>query len=177
MQANVLLAAALGAIALFAASHADACMPPPGPPQEAGESDAAYAARHAAWRAEQDAQHAAWLHQRQVTLWDEADAVFIARVTRVRPDFNDYLGETRQVSLRTERTLKGRRYNATFGLRYTDATSCGPLPAFAAIEGAVGERYVVFVRGGRPRQSTVQQTIALTDITDERIRAALEAAR
>ena len=173
MKSVLLLAAAL---TFLAATPAAACLPPPGPPPEAGESAESHAARYAAWRAEQDAQHAAWLHQRQVTLWDEADAVFIARITRVEADRQAYFGDTQRVSLRAEQSLKGRRYRSSFGLRYTDATSCGPLPSFAAINGAVGDRFVVFVRGGRPGQSTVQQTIAPADITDERIRAALDAA-
>lgn len=169
-------ASLVGAIAFLFTSVAAACPPPPpGPPQNVGETDEAYAARQAAWRAEQDAQHAAWLHQRQITLWDEANAVFIGRIIRVRPDRFDYLGETQRITMRPEDTLKGRRYNNTFGLRFTDATSCGPIPGFAAITGAVGDRYVVFVRGGRPGQTTVQNTIPLDDITDERIRAALAA--
>lgn len=169
------LIALFAAFVMFGASAAHACLPPPPPPPEQGESEESYAARVAAWQAGRDAEHAAWLHQRQVRLWDESDSVFVARITRVRPTRLDYIGDTQRVSLRGERSLKGRRYTGNFGLRYTDATSCGPLPSFAAIEGAVGDRFVVFVEGRRPGQSTVQQTVPLDAITDDRIRAALNA--
>jgi hypothetical protein len=174
---NTKLSLVVAAIALFGVGIANACPPPPpGPPPEVGESAESHAARVAAYQAGLEADHQAWLHARQVSLWDEADAVFIARITRVEPHHLTYIGDTQRVSLRAEQSLKGRRYNSSFSLRYTDATSCGPMPSFAAINGAVGDRFVVFVRGGRPGQSTVQQTIAPSDITDERIRAALDAA-
>jgi|GEM_PF-3941900 len=168
--------ALVSAMTLLAASNAIACPPPPpGPPPEAGESEASHAARVAAFRAEQDAQHVAWLHERQVRVWDEADSVFVARIERVATAQLEHLGETPRVTLRPVRSLKGRRYASRFTLRYTEMTSCGPIPSFDALRGAVGDEYVVFVRGGRPRQSSVQQAIALANITDDRIRTALAA--
>jgi hypothetical protein len=174
------LSRTLIAIAVFAASTAAACPPPPPPPpQDVGESDEAYAIRSATYLAGLEAQHQAWLHERQVRLWDEADSVFLARIERVQPTELYYWGDVQRVTLRPVRDaapLKGRRYTNTFRLAYTEATSCGPTPSFAAIAGNVGDTYVVFVRNGRPHQRTVQQTIAPADITDERIQAALQAA-
>lgn len=164
------------ALACFWTSIAVACPPPPPPPpQDVGESDTSYAARVAAFQAQQEANHQAWLHAQQVRLWDEADAVFIARIERVRPGADTYYGPSQRATLRPQRMLKGRRYTNRFTLTHTDATSCGPIPGFPAIMGNVGDTYVVFVRGGRPAQATVQHTIAPADITDERIRAALAA--
>lgn len=167
----------IAAFALFASSYAAACPPPPPPPpQEALESDGDYAVRVAAWQAAQDTQHAAWLHERQQRLWDQADSVFLARIVRVRPAQHYMLGEIQRVTLQPVRTVKGRVYHSRFTLTHTDATSCGPIPGFAAVNAALGDEFVVFVRGGRPHQETVQNTIAPSDLTDERIRAALDAA-
>lgn len=170
------LLSAVVALTVFATSVAIACPPPPpGPPQEAGESDEAYAQRQAEFRAAQEAQHQQWLHDRQVRVWDEADSVIIARITRVRPDHIDYWGDVPRVRLRAVRTIKGRRYTNSFDLRYTDATSCGPMPAFDAIQGQVGDEFVIFLRGGRPNQRTVQLTAAMSAITDTRITEAINA--
>jgi len=172
---------ALGAIvatAVLLGANAIACPPPPpGPPPEAGESAESHAARVAAFQAEQDAQHAAWLHARQQRVWDEADSVFVARIERVRAVEIDNLSEAPRVTLRPVRMLKGQRYTSRFALTYTEMTTCGPIPSFDAIQGQVGDEFVIFVRGGRPRQATVQQAIAVANITDERIRAALTAAQ
>ncbi len=162
------------AFALFTANTAQACMPMPPPPQEQGESNEAYAARAAAWQAQRDAEDAQWRADRQSRTWDEADSVFVARIVRVQPYENGF-GQSQRVTLRSVRTLKGRTYTNRFTLNYTEATSCGPLPGFDAITGAVGDTYVVFVKGGRPSQRTVQDARALTNITDERIRALLNA--
>ncbi|MBY0567249.1 MAG: hypothetical protein K2P70_08060 [Hyphomonadaceae bacterium] len=170
-----LIAAAVAFTALVT-SVAVACPPPPpGPPQEVGESDEAYAQRQAEFRAAQEQQHQDWLHARQVRLWDEADSVIIARIERVRTEDLYYIGEVPRVTLRPLRTIKGRRYTNRFDLRYIEATSCGPIPAFDAIQGQVGDEFVIFLRGGRPSQRTVQQTNALTAITDARIAEAIAA--
>ncbi|MBX9747378.1 MAG: hypothetical protein K2X34_10785 [Hyphomonadaceae bacterium] len=164
------------AIALVVAADAVACPPPPpGPPPEVGESAEAHAARVAEWQAARDAEHTAWRLAGQRRLWDEADSVIIARVERVRPDRLDYWGDTQRVTLRPLRIIKGRRYTNRFSLRYTDATSCGPIPGFDAIAGQVGDEFVVFLRGGRPRQSTVQGTVSIGAILDVRITEAIGA--
>ncbi len=170
------IVAVAAALALVSANTAEACVPMPPPPAEAGESADAYAARVAAWQAQRDAEDAQWRHDRQVRTWDEADSVFLARITRVQPFQAPIYGDNSQrVTLRGVRALKGRAYTNRFTLNYTEATSCGSLPAFDAITGAVGDTFVVFVRGGRPNQARVQQAIAPANITDERIRTALEA--
>jgi len=167
----------IAAAAALLGANAIACPPPPpGPPPEAGESAESHAARVAAFQAEQEAQHAAWLHARQQRVWDDADSVFVARIERVRSIALEHLSEAPRVTLRPVRTLKGQRYASRFALTYTEMTSCGPIPSFDAIQGQVGDEFVIFVRGGRPRQATVQQAIAVANITDDRIRAALEAA-
>ena len=180
MKTRTLVSAAIGALATFSFANAIACPPPPpGPPPEAGESAESHAARVAAFRAAEEAEHQAWLHQQQVRLWEEADSVFLARIERVRPMELDYWGEVQRVTLRAVRgasALKGRRYTNSFNLAYTEATSCGPIPGFEALRGHVGDTYVVFVRGGRPRQSTVQHTIAPPNITEGRVRALLDVA-
>ncbi len=167
---------AVVALTVFATSTAFACPPPPpGPPQEAGESDEAYAQRQAEFREAQEQQHRDWLHARQVRLWDEADSVIIARIERVRTEDLYYIGEVPRVTLRGVRSLKGRAYTNRFDLRYTEATSCGPIPAFDAIQGQVGDEFVIFLRGGRPSQRTVQQTAGMSAITDTRITEAIRA--
>ncbi|MBP6690609.1 MAG: hypothetical protein KA153_11495 [Hyphomonadaceae bacterium] len=168
------LIALAAAFALLSANSAQACMPSPPPPQEEGESAEAHAARVAAWQANLDAQDAQWRADRQSRLWDEADSVFIARIVRVQPYETRYGESSQRVTLRGVRALKGRAYTNRFTLNYTEPTSCGPLPGFDAITGAVGDTFVIFVKGGRPDQRTVQNTAALTAITDPRIRAALE---
>lgn len=168
------IAAFAAALTFFSANAAQACMPMPPPPQEQGESADAHQARVTAWQAARDAEDAQWRHDRQIRLWDEADSVFVARIVRVQQHAYSF-GQGQRVTLRGVRALKGRAYAGRFTLSYTEATSCGPLPAFDAITGAVDDAYVVFVRGGRPRQATVQDAAALTAITDDRIRAALAA--
>lgn len=180
MNARTIITALIAAITAFSFATAAACPPPPPPPpQDVGETDDAYAVRVAAHQAALEAQHQDWLHQRQVRLWDESDSVFLARIERVQPMELYYWGDAQRVTLRPVRDaapLKGRRYTNTFRLAYQEATSCGPIPSFEAIAGNVGDTYVVFVQGGRPHQRTVQQTIAPANITDERIRALLDAA-
>lgn len=173
---KIWIAALAAAFTLFSANAAQACMPMPPPPQEEGEDAEAYAARVTAWQAARDAEDAQWRHQQQVRLWDEADSVFLARIERVRPFETAMFGTSQRVTLRGVRALKGRAYTNRFTLNYTDGTSCGPLPAFDAITGNVGDTFVIFVRGGRPRQATVQDAAAPSNITDERIRAALASA-
>lgn len=177
MKSNTLLSAVIGALATFSFATATACPPPPPPPpQEMGESEEAYGARVIAFHTAQEEQHQAWLHARQVRLWDESDSVFLARIERVQPMQLPFSGDVQRITMRPLRDagpLKGRRYRSSFNLAYTEETTCGPLPAFEAIGGNVGDTFVVFVQGGRPHQRTVQQTIAPANITDDRIRAAL----
>lgn len=168
------LFALAAAAALICANTAHACMPMPPPPQEQGESDDAYAVRAAAWQAQRDAEDAQWRADRQTRLWDEADSVIYARIERVRTVYASF-GETQRVTLRGFRPLKGRMYTNRFTLQHTETTSCGPLPGFDAITGAVGDVYVVFIRGGRPSQRTVQATATPSAITDERIRVLVNA--
>lgn len=160
------LIALAAAFALLSANSAQACMPMPPPPQEQGESGDAYAARVAAWRAQRDAEDAQFRHNNQVRLWDEADSVFLARITRVQPDATDYGA---RVTLRGIRALKGRAYTNRFTLSATAPPPCSTVPVFDATTGAVGDVYVIFVRGGRPGQRTVQATATPSAITDERI--------
>jgi len=170
------LLSALVALTVFATSTAFACPPPPPPPpQEMGESEEAYGERVVAFHTAQERQHQDWLHARQVRMWDEADSVIIARITRVRTEELYYIGDVPRVRLRPVRTIKGRRYTNSFDLRYTEATSCGPIPAFDAIQGQVGDEFVIFLRGGRPSQRTVQQTAGMSAITDTRITEAIRA--
>lgn len=177
MIRQTVLATFTAAAALLGANAIACPPPPPGPPQEAGESDEAYAQRIAAFRAAEEAQHQAWLLQRQQRVWDEATSVFVARIERVGTSNQDNLEGSPRVTLRPIRQLKGDRYSSRFTLRYTEMTSCGPIPSFDAIRGQVGETFVIFVQGGRPRQRTVQQAIAIANITDPRIRTALDAAQ
>ncbi len=160
------LIALAAAFALLSANSAQACMPMPPPPQEEGESGDAYAARVAAWRAQRDAEDAQFRHNNQVRLWDESDSVILARITRVQPNATDYGA---RVTLRGIRQLKGRAYTNRFTLSATAPPPCSTAPVFDATAGAVGDVYVIFVRGGRPSQRTVQATATPSAITDERI--------
>lgn len=166
------LIAIAAAFALFSANTAHACMPMPPPPQEQGESDEAYAARAHDWQAQRNAEDAQFRADRQSRIWDEADSVFLARIVRVRPNANTY-GQS--VTLRGIRTLKGRAYTNRFTLNPTQPPPCSFAPVFDATTGSVGDVYVIFVRGGRPSQRTVQATAAPSAITDERIRALVNA--
>lgn len=159
-------------LAVFSISTAEACMPPPPPPQEQGESDDAYTARVTAWQAQRNAEDAQFRADRQSRLWDEADSVFLARIVRVRANANEY---GQGVTLRGIRSLKGRAYTNRFTLNPTLPPPCSFAPTFDATAGAVGDTFVIFVRGGRPSQRTVQATASPNAITDERIRAALNA--
>lgn len=170
------IAALAATLFLLSANAAEACMPPPPPPPEQGETDAAYGARVAAWQAARDAEDTRWRAEHQSRLWDEADSVILARIVRVRPFETAMFGTSQRVTLRSIRALKGRNYTNRFTLNYTDGTSCGPLPGFDAITGSVGDTFVIFIRGGRPNQSRVQGTAAPSAVTDDRVRAALNAA-
>lgn len=166
------IAALAATLVMFSANTAQACMPMPPPPQEEGENVEAYGARVTAWQAQRDTEDAQWRADREVRLWDEADSVILARIERVQP-YSYNFGESQRVTLRGVRALKGRAYTNRFTLNYTDGTSCGPLPAFDAITGNVGDTFVIFIRGGRPNQARVQGTVAPSAVTDTRIRAAL----
>lgn len=173
---KTVLAATLGAFALLAANSAAACMPMPPPPQEQDESAEAHHARVLAWQAARDAEDAAWRLQREQENWDQADSVFVARLERIgKADLNG--SDVPRVTLRPITQLKGARHTSRFRLTYTEETSCGPLPAFDAVRGAVGDEFVVFIRGNRVRQETIYGATALANIADPRIQAAIEAAR
>ncbi|GAM97514.1 hypothetical protein U91I_01140 [alpha proteobacterium U9-1i] len=168
---------AIGALlaATLLSSEALACMPMPPPPQETGESAEAHAQRVAQWYADQAAQDAAWDLARQQRMWDQARTVLVARIERVRTKERDGLGATPTVTLRPVRWLKGQGRTRNFTLTYTEMTSCGPLPAFDALQGGVGDQFVVYVDGDRPRQSTVLNALRVDRITEPRARAALDA--
>ena len=117
--------------------------------------------------------------EHQTRLWDEADAVMLARVEHIgtvlreRPGRPGRTREYESVDLRPVKWLKGGGAGDAFRLSYTDYTSCGPQPEWDAVNGAPEQEFVVFVRGGAPAQATVTMTFAPVRLVAPRIRQAL----
>lgn len=175
-MARWLWSAMIAVSANVAAAHA--CPPPaPPPPPMYGESVEAYEARMAAQQAEGRATQQARMLAHQQSLWAQSESVLVARLVRVstfdgEPFF--YSPRTR-VRLQPVRTLKGRESRNTFTLADTGMTSCGPVGTDAG-GGAVGDEFVVYVRRGRPRQSSILDAISLERIADPLVRGMLDAA-
>jgi hypothetical protein len=169
--------------AIFAAAltgGAYACQPDPQPEipsPQIGESQEAYSARVEAMRAEARAlREQSWINQQQ-SWWDDSESVFIARVERVANVRLDF-GEARRTYLRPVRWLKGGGPARRFFVNHEGWTSCGPYGrGGAAVEGAVGETFVVFVRDGRPSLNNLITSVAPSVITHPELRALLAAER
>ena len=175
------LLSAVVALTVFATSTAFACPPPP-PGAAAGRSVKQQKRLTRQRTAEFPRRARSGSTKPGCTIvkcgmWDEADSVIIARITRVRHRSASIIwGDVPHVTLaRRPHAQRPPPITNSFDLRYTDATSCGPMPAFDAIQGQVGDEFVIFLRGGRPGQRTVQQTTSTGAITDTRITEAIAA--
>lgn len=173
-----IVCAILGFIYVLSAT-AEACPPPPPPPPpEAGESNEAYQTRLAALRAAEAEVNAQRVLQMQQGWWDESQSVLLARVVRrdsirLKDNWGEIYGRSPRVLLRPVRWLKGSGSSRRFRLNYEGLTSCGPYGGGDAVDGEIGEVFVVFVREGRPRQDSVITSLAMDRVRDPRVLALL----
>ena len=155
------------AVAASITGAANACPPPPPPPLPIpDESSEAWQARVAA---EAQASLVALQHQ----WWDASQSVLLARVERrdtVRLRDFDPNVEAPRVLLRPVHWLKGSGPSRRFRLTYTGMLSCGPYGGGEAVDGAVGEVFIVFVGEGRPRQESVFISLAPANVVDPELR-------
>lgn len=131
-----------------------ACTPPP-----------AGAAPRAADRAQ--------LAEAQKTLWDQSSEIFVVRVEATRPVRLAYDTPSREVRLLPLRWLKGEGVPRAFWMGRFNVTSCGAIGGGDAIDGEVGERFVVFAGGDGFRPNQVRHSVGAASAVDARVRAAL----
>ena len=157
------------ACALFIASvPALACPPPPPahppPQQKEGESEEAFTARVAAL-AEAEKHKQALAEKRregfqqgyEFALWDSADLAVLAEIVAIkeRKVNRPYVDSSPLVTLKILSVARGKTTSKRFQLEYTGITSCGPYGPTNIVEGAIGDRFVVFFRSGKPGMKTV----------------------
>ena len=154
-------------LACFAATALSFCVPgiaaacsivptPAPPPQAAEESDEAFAARSKAWyreigeRERREALPRWTAHEDR--LWATARWVVLARIEKVRSTRLRGSGrqwfESELVTLRTIRWLKGRAVAKRVRIHALSNDSCKFGGAGAALEGDVGEVFLLFYRSG-----------------------------
>ncbi|HVV32235.1 MAG TPA: hypothetical protein VHC73_03315 [Vitreimonas sp.] len=156
--------AALLSVALMSA--AEACPPPPPtPPPPPGESIEAYNARLA-----EEAQARVIGYQRG--WWERAQSVLLARIERrdsisLKDDRGVTYARSPRVLLRPVRWLKGEGPPRRFYLNYSGLTDCGPYGGGEAVDGEVGDFFVVFVSEGPASQASVVTSLALDSIVDQ----------
>jgi hypothetical protein len=148
---------------------ANACPPPPPPPLPIPDESSE------AWQARVTAEAQNELMNRQRQWWNDSQSVLLARVerrdtVRLRDAWGDPNFEAPRVLLRPVRWLKGSGPSRRFRLSYTGMTTCGPYGGGEAVNGAVGEVFIVFVGEGRPRQESVFISLAPTNVVDPELR-------
>jgi hypothetical protein len=170
---RMMAAAILVTLTIAGAAHA--CPPPPPPPaQMEGESEFDYVIRLQTLREEEAAASLARRVEFEQQWWNESESVFLARIERAETiEFDGYYETVPRVHLRPLRWIKGSGSSRRFRLSYEGMTSCGPYGGGEAVEGAVGDVFLVFVREGRPRQRSVIHSLALTNVHNPDLRARL----
>lgn len=170
------------AIAALAVGEAVACsiVPPVHDEPLVGETAEAFQQRVEARRAQEEADRQARLIAFQRQAWEEASSVVIARVTRreeavpLRNRYGEVYYRTPRTHLRVVRWLKGEaRGRPSFGVRYAGLTSCGPYGGGDAVNGAVGEEFVVFLSAGRLHESRVTDSFAPDSVVEPGLRELL----
>lgn len=132
----------------------------------------------AALRAEESAAFLASRVEYQQQWWNESQSVLLARVERVgsvqlRDDWGEAYDDSPRVFLRPVRWLKGSGSARRFRLSYDGMTSCGPYGGGDAVDGEVGEVFVVYVREGQPHQRSVIESLAPENVVDPQVREML----
>jgi hypothetical protein len=162
-------------LAVWMLGAAAACPPPPPPPPPApGESIEA-------WQARLEAEAQAQIAGYQRGWWEQSQSVLLARIERIdsvaiRNDWTGTNARSPRVRLRPVRWLKGSGPPGRFHLNVTGVSDCGPYGGGEAVNGRMGELFLVFVREGRPSQANVITSLALDTIVDEELKARVEAA-
>lgn len=168
--------ASLITASLVAASmnSAIACLPPPPPTLSRleGESEGAYARRLELFDTErvrkQEEQIRQFQLQRDAKNWASADRVLLAEAVA----FDDSLLKPK-VWLRPVRWLKGTGKLQSFQLKPIAQDSCEWPGNGDALQGEVGEKFLIFLKPGAPSSKTVLDSISVNRIVGERSRAAL----
>lgn len=147
-----------------------------------GETAEAFQQRVEARRAQEEVDRQARLIAFQRQTWEEASSVVIARVVRreeavpLRNDYGEVYGQSPRTHLRVVRWLKGQaRGRPSFSVRYAGLTSCGPFGGGDAVDGAVGEEFVVFLSAGRLREGGVINSLAPDRVMASELRGMLTA--
>jgi hypothetical protein len=174
----------ISAMALAFASPALACsiLPPPPPPTPAaGTPQADVDALAAAWNEAHGLKYQQetrdWAMKQQVRLFDEADAMMLARYvredrTKGMPKEFDYMNGQLMAVLKPLRWLKGSGANAEVNVvAHYQPPPCGQVPGHDAIYGKPGEVFVVYLTGGA--QPGVMEAYSLDRIIEPRTIAAL----
>jgi len=154
-------------------NSAIACLPPPPTLSRLeGESDDAYARRLEPFEAERvrrDQEEVdRFQRQRDAKNWASADRVLLAEAVA----FGDSLLKP-QVWLRPVRWLKGTGKLQSFQLKPIAQDSCEWPGNGDALEGEVGETFLIFLKPGAPSSKTVLDSISVNRIVGERSKAAL----
>ncbi len=175
-QYRTLATGLLCALAFVAGGTAAyACPPPPPPPARVtGETAEAYKARLAAMDKAMRAAGNQALADRQKRAWDSAALIFIARVEQVRPVKLTYYGPGQTAQVKVLRWIKGKAKGGKFWISYKGETSCGPVGGGDAVDGKVGELFVVMASGAPLSSARVIDSFGAARAFDLRIRAALE---
>lgn len=77
--------------------------------------------------------------------------------------------------MRPVRWLKGEGSSRRFLLNYAGLTDCGPYGGGEAVDGRVGDVFVVFVHDGQPSTEGVRFSLSLANIQDDELRARVNA--
>ena len=151
MRSQVLLIALSAALLIDA--PAMACQPSRGTPEEI----------------------AAMIGAHQTDMWDKADLVFVARIEQRRTQSVADWEDAPYISLMPLTWLKGQAGPWQFDLGATGRSMCSLIPGFDALQGQVGDEFIVFVRGDTPIQNMVIDAISLKSLVEPRALAALKA--
>lgn len=122
------------------------------------------------------AEEAAYVSSAQASAWDRSVLVFVARIEQTRTKPRPSLPSLTEVDLMPVTWLKGQAGPWQFTLADIELSGCGfRVPGFDAIEGQVGEEFVIFVDGDTPMQRGTLMTVKVDKLVEPRALAALKA--
>lgn len=160
-------------LATYSTGEAAACslphlVMPPAPPRETAEQ---YKVRANIEEARLNRQNAL---ARQKLLWNKSATVLLVEITSADPlDWHTTLKPNRRVFVRPAAALKGSSDDREFVLRETGWSSCGPTPFWDLLQGMPGEQFILYLGPGASEQSTVYQSIAVSQLGEAHGLAAL----
>ena len=154
---QTIIAATIALLGIAYTSEASACyIPPPLPPEVVKQMDLDY----------------------QAQLWSRSSIAYVATISRraksrrTVPTTDVRLDE---ITLEAVQPVKGTAPRSRLVLRTTGFTSCGPLPAWDAMGGQVGDQFIVFSSSSSPTQTTILDAIRIDRIIDPGLLDAMSA--